>query len=675
VARRSATAVSPTGVRRYQKRGTPKPPFTKPRDPDDLDELRASADDAGRLVRAAYLTVLSVGVYLAIAIGSTTDLMLVKDEDITLPIINVGLPVWGFYLVAPLLFSLLHLNLLVQLKLLAGKLWDLDRCIRAQKWSAHQEQTERRKIFSFLFSHYLIGRHRGGPESLLLAFIISMSVVILPIFVQLWALIRFLPYHDEAVTWFNRLAAVAMVGAVVVLWPQILGRRPRLRWLRRRFSNKRRRRRATVRARLASWRSTFQRGSVQKNIKWRPWFSADRYQHRKRRYFDRRRLAHRRLTRQKRNLRAVFGHQFRGSTTVIASCVFALPLLNAATFPDGTGDNINRWIARQISAFEVVRSEGRTAKLCSKSRRCWWLTYVLFDPRDSPFHRNLQLSEARIYAGSPKTEVVELATGDNAGKRAINRLKIATLNLRGRNLVFADFSDARLPNMDLRGARLQGANLRRVRLQGADLRLAQLQGANLRRARLQGANLWSARLHWADLRSAQLQGAFANTNTNLKSALLIRIGRGPLSPHLARAIARFISRDIAAARGFPRQTARNYPAQVRQDPPAFLKWLMHTHKRFLTIGRPAEVPVEAYFWPLPHEQLLIDQRAHHRHGTLKAAASNTEAKVSAWCDSGARQFFPAICRRGLNAEQSGRAVWRDALMKDVLKKLACDSSE
>jgi uncharacterized protein YjbI with pentapeptide repeats len=128
--------------------------------------------------------------------------------------------------------------------------------------------------------------------------------------------------------------------------------------------------------------------------------------------------------------------------------------------------------------------------------------------------------------------------------------EIKRVELRGRDLAFADATSSFLANADLRGAILTGAQLGFAQLQGADLRAAQLQGvvawhaqlqgallaeaqvqgarltganlqnanlssaelwsATLSRANLQGANLREAQLHGADLSYAQLQGADLN---------------------------------------------------------------------------------------------------------------------------------------------------------------------
>jgi uncharacterized protein YjbI with pentapeptide repeats len=91
--------------------------------------------------------------------------------------------------------------------------------------------------------------------------------------------------------------------------------------------------------------------------------------------------------------------------------------------------------------------------------------------------------------------------------------KIKRVDLRDRNLAFADATSTFLANADLRGANLTGAVLWEAQLQGADLydddakKSAQLQGADLRHAWLQGADLTSAQLQGAYLNEAQLQGA------------------------------------------------------------------------------------------------------------------------------------------------------------------------
>jgi uncharacterized protein YjbI with pentapeptide repeats len=132
----------------------------------------------------------------------------------------------------------------------------------------------------------------------------------------------------------------------------------------------------------------------------------------------------------------------------------------------------------------------------------------------------LRLLGIRTYADLREANLAERPDGW-AGE---DWSKVKRVDLRDRNLAFADATRAFLANADLRGANLNGAVLtgaqlqgavlydadrnRGVQLQGADLSYAQLQRADLSQAYLPGANLWRAQLQGANLRGAELQGAF-----------------------------------------------------------------------------------------------------------------------------------------------------------------------
>ena len=65
------------------------------------DQARAllnSANDSAKLVRSVHLTFMLVTAYIAIVIGSTTDVQLLKVSPVTLPLLNVKLPILEFYL-------------------------------------------------------------------------------------------------------------------------------------------------------------------------------------------------------------------------------------------------------------------------------------------------------------------------------------------------------------------------------------------------------------------------------------------------------------------------------------------------------------------------------------------------------------------------------------------------
>jgi hypothetical protein len=86
------------------------------------ERLRGAADEAARLAQNLYLSFLLLGTYIAVIIGSTTDVQLLKVSPVTLPVLNVPLPIVGFYVFVPWLLLLVYFNLLLHLTFLAQKL-------------------------------------------------------------------------------------------------------------------------------------------------------------------------------------------------------------------------------------------------------------------------------------------------------------------------------------------------------------------------------------------------------------------------------------------------------------------------------------------------------------------------------------------------------------------------
>lgn len=93
------------------------------------ENLVEAASDGGRHVRNVYVTFLLLCTYIGVIIGSTTHEQLLRVDSVTLPILNVGLPIVGFYLFVPWLLIILHFNLLLQLYFLSRVLHYTDEAI------------------------------------------------------------------------------------------------------------------------------------------------------------------------------------------------------------------------------------------------------------------------------------------------------------------------------------------------------------------------------------------------------------------------------------------------------------------------------------------------------------------------------------------------------------------
>lgn len=94
------------------------------------------------------------------------------------------------------------------------------------------------------------------------------------------------------------------------------------------------------------------------------------------------------------------------------------------------------------------------------------------------------------------------------------------IDLRGRSMRFAELPLADLRHAWLENTKFQGANLTSTNLTAANLKDSQLQQANLSSANLLGANFTNANLHNAKFDWASLE-ATVMTNANLIDALMI----------------------------------------------------------------------------------------------------------------------------------------------------------
>lgn len=114
--------------------------------------------------------------------------------------------------------------------------------------------------------------------------------------------------------------------------------------------------------------------------------------------------------------------------------------------------------------------------------------------------------------------------GSKLQQADLNRANLSRADLRRADLSYADLTaallvDARLEAASLYEARLPAASLTQAKLNKADLRGATLSDAKLGFAELRGAILWSARLQRARLENASLHGALL-IEADLREAVL-----------------------------------------------------------------------------------------------------------------------------------------------------------
>src|SRR5215469_7856221 len=94
--------------------------------PEPIPDLLKAVNEASGKAFALWITFLTVGTYLAIAIGTTTHLQLLLAGPVKLPLLGVDMPLFAFYGFAPP-----HLYVLMQLYLLSWLLRLFDDKLRS----------------------------------------------------------------------------------------------------------------------------------------------------------------------------------------------------------------------------------------------------------------------------------------------------------------------------------------------------------------------------------------------------------------------------------------------------------------------------------------------------------------------------------------------------------------
>jgi uncharacterized protein YjbI with pentapeptide repeats len=511
------------------------------------ERLRGGADEAARLVQNVYLSFLLFSTYIAIIIASTTDMQLLKVSPVTLPLLNVQLPIVGFYVVVPWLLLLFYFNLLLLLTFLAQKLHRLNAMLAAFPDDTVREE-QRVRLFPFPFSAMLSGRPARWRLRMLLGLMIWTTVLLLPLVLLLWAQLRFLPYHDTAITWNHRAAVLVDVMLLWLFWPLIFiperaaWRQARARYLRW----------GTGVSLLTLVTVVFSLGIAvlpeEGMEKWMASHMPKRWRHvdpphSGKAVFVLTAWLHRHLWLQEQvlvagepsakilaALRSKDATKQAQGLDEIAGLILTNRDLRGANLRDTLlakadlrGANLHganlagtRAFAVDFSGFSILKGESclDDAQQLEDKDQLIKPTYACATNLQDADLRGAQLQGADLqYA---QLQGARLWVAQLQGARLWTAqlqgadLKVAKLqdaSLWGAELQGADLSNAELQGAYLQYANFQGASLRGAELQDADLQHAELQGADLFVARLQGADLWDARLQGAYLQQAQLQGA------------------------------------------------------------------------------------------------------------------------------------------------------------------------
>ena len=451
-----------------------------------------AANTAAGMVHNLYLTFLLLGTYIGIIIAGTTDEQLLRVSSVTLPLLNVALPILGFYIVTPWLFVLVHFNLLYQYTLLGRKIRVFDRL--AAQLPKNDNSALRERLTNFPLVHLLSGLQQDRFMRWVSLLIVWLTLIVLPLGLLLWAQIRFLAFQDSDITWGQRAAVVLDALLLMLFWSRISSSLGAGAWWWQHL----------LWAYISSVRLLAWPWAVMRSVWKRRWIPPTR------RAFGYR--------------RHVSIDSGAGLLIVAVLSTLFVSLIVATVIEEG-------W-EKKVLAY-MPESWPTPDEIVKPKRQVFWLTRILFEGEDAFFSRALDLREKVLTGNDLSAETINALREGNPEQRAQALQKVLGMNLQGRDLRYANLVGSILPKVDLRGAQLQGAGLLAARLQGAHLRFARLQGANLRGAQLQGADLRGASIGGSDFENASFD--FAN---------LSRLDRTELTQNDYQELSRVLERRV-----------------------------------------------------------------------------------------------------------------------------------
>ncbi len=177
-------------------------------------DYKVILDDSSDKNRNAFITFLAFQIYLLVIVIGTTDKdLLIPDSQIQLPLVNFSVPLFGFYIIAPLLLLVFHWNLLFNLNLHSKKLFS---------WlNSSKKQDASRMLRPFLFNAlaHIDSRHwQYHVLRFVLLFLLVFSPLAILVFIQ-W---RFSDYHSLGMTGWHFGAVIIDATFISLYWNKVV---------------------------------------------------------------------------------------------------------------------------------------------------------------------------------------------------------------------------------------------------------------------------------------------------------------------------------------------------------------------------------------------------------------------------------------------------------------------
>lgn len=383
--------------------------------------------------------------YLGITAASTTHAQLLRGRDLRLPLLDVEVPVFQFFRIAPWMLVALHLVFLLQVLFVYRRLRGLGDL-----------GGRRELVVPSIFSEAGLPAERASPLALLVRLVV-LAILLVPLGLLALMQVKFLPYHAPAITrWFHQVPALVDLLLCAGLIPLILSRDGR-------------------------WRGF-----------WTPRPPAG--------------CAYFALTRP---AFVLGGLAFLGFSWGVAVVPGAGEEDGGRGIASALGVERNLDVSGQrlVDAESWRPAPGAaprhaTLTLSGRDLRGADFSHAVLPGVD---FRGADLRAARFAGADLRGADFSPRRADDPGAPS-RAADLTHADFAGAALAGARLDGARLAFADLAGADLSAAHLDDADLRGADLTSARMAGASLRHARLTGATLDGATLECADLYAVDAEG-------------------------------------------------------------------------------------------------------------------------------------------------------------------------
>lgn len=403
----------------------------------ELSQLQGALNESSKFNQQFFFLFLIFIIYILITVLSTTDIQLLLPEtNVQLPIINIGLSLFGFFIVAPLLVVILHSFLLFNFLQHNKKLF---------KWSSSSDNL---LTYPFLLN-FLCKSKNDDNHHFILKFLSYSTILLPPLFLVLLIQIKFSAYHSFVITLEHFILFMIDVSIIIIYGFRII------------------------------------------NIE----LSSTEYN----------------------GFKKMLIHHFNSNFFCILFNTIFKKKLKTKEFLFGVLQSINHFIIWLFFIYSIINLTVSTML---------FLDYTANFYRFFPVVPHLCIQKSTLVKSQPDEETIFRYIQTGKTRNEIRFEMIKGVNLEGRDLRFADFSQSDLTNANLRMARLDGARMWYTILQGADLTNSFMKGAYLGfadlnraiavRAIFTGSDFSYANLKSIDLQETNLIGA--NFSSGIESS-------------------------------------------------------------------------------------------------------------------------------------------------------------